>query len=248
MTIINATKNLFGGCIVESADLPDDLAEFEARLEYSLGIWKTEGIKVVWLAVSRAKSRYIPICISRGFVFHHAVEDNLQMTLTLVQGSFIPPYATHYIGAGGVIIDEDRNLLVVSERYRSRPGRALKLPGGALQVGEHIAQAVVREVKEETGINARFENLVCLRHWHGYRHGKSDIYFVCRLTPLTKEITMDTRELVECLWMPLDEYLADKDIHSFNKLAVSAAANSHTGLSEKFIEIYNSETYELLAP
>ena len=75
---------------MESADLPQDPAEFTARLEYSLGIWKAEGVKVVWLAVSRAQSLFIPQCVAAGFIFHHAVEDRLQMTLALVPGSFIP--------------------------------------------------------------------------------------------------------------------------------------------------------------
>ena len=248
MTIFNAQKNLFGGCTVEPSDLPQDAGEFAARLRYSLDVWKAEGLKVVWLAVSRAQAQLVPICVAAGFVFHHATEDFLQMALALVPGSFIPPYATHYVGAGGVVIDSANRLLVVSERYKLLPGRRLKLPGGALQAGEHIAQAVVREVKEETGINARFEYVVCLRHWHGYRYGKSDIYFVCRLTPLSTEITMDTRELVECLWLPLDEYLADTDVHPFNKLVVRAAAASKSGLGEKYISEYKTETYELLVP
>ena len=248
MTIIDAKKNLFGGCVVEPSALPQDPAEFTARLKHSLEIWKAEGVKVVWLAVSRAQAQLIPLCVAAGFVFHHTAGDTLQMTLTLVPGSTVPPYATHYAGAGGVVIDGDGRLLVVSERYKQVPGRRLKLPGGALLEGEHIAAAVVREVKEETGIDARFEYLVCLRHWQGYRYGKADIYFVCRLTPLSTQIHMDTRELVECLWLPLDEYLADTDVHPFNKLVVRAAAASRSGLAERFIPEYANETYELLVP
>ena len=66
---------------------------------------------------------------------------------------------------------------------------------------------MVREVLEETGVRTRFEAVVCLRHWHGYRYGKSDIYFVCRLSPLSREITMQEEELEAALWMPVDEYL-----------------------------------------
>jgi 8-oxo-dGTP pyrophosphatase MutT (NUDIX family) len=248
MQIIQAEKNPFGGVVVDSSALPEDPERFAACLDYSLEVWKAEGARLVWLAVSRSQAALIPVCVSRGFVFHHAREDSLQMTYTIVPGSFIPPYATHYVGAGGVVLREDGRLLVASEKYKMFPGRRLKLPGGALQGGEHIAAAVVREVKEETGIDARFERLVCLRHWHGYRYGKSDIYFVCRLTPLSTEITMDTQELVECLWLPLEDYLADTDVHPFNKLVVRAATGSQTGLSEKFISEYKPETYELLLP
>ena len=247
MTIFNAKKNIFGGCVVEPRDLPADPEEFSARLEYSLGIWKDEGIKVVWLEVSRDKAQLIPLCTAAGFIFHHASEELLEMTLALIPGSTIPPYATHYIGAGGVVLDNDKRLLVVSERYKQAPGRRLKLPGGALKEGEHIAAAVVREVKEETGIDARFEYVACFRHWHNYRYGKSDIYFVCRLSPLSTEIHMDPGELVECLWLPLDEYLADPDVHNFNKHVVRAATSGNKGLVENSIPEYASETYELMA-
>ena len=67
----------------------------------------------------------------------------------------------------------------VHRRDNSRP--YYKLPGGALHPGEHMVDAVVREVLEETGVHAKFEALVCFRHWHGYRWNKSDIYFICRL-------------------------------------------------------------------
>ena len=233
---------------MEPADLPEKSGEFAARLEYSLVVWKSQGIKVVWLSTTRAQAALIPVAVAQGFVFHHALEDRLQMTCTLIPGSSIPPFATHYVGAGGVVLRDDGQLLVVSEKYKQMPGRRLKLPGGALLAGENIGTAVVREVKEETGIVAKFESVVCLRHWHWYRYGKSDIYFVCRLTPLSTEITMDTGELAECLWLPLEEYLADTDVHPFNKLVVRAATGSAPGLSEKFIPEYKSETYELLIP
>ena len=35
------------------------------------------------------------------------------------------------------------------------------------------------------------------RHWHGYRYGKSDIYFVCRLSALSEEVTMQAEEIEE---------------------------------------------------
>lgn len=88
--------------------------------------------------------------------------------------------------------------------------------------GEHLAEAVVREVLEETGVESQFESLVCFRHWHGYRYGKSDIYFVCRLRPLSAEITMQVEEIQECLWMPVQEFFDTENVSEFNKWIVRA--------------------------
>ena len=152
----------------------------------------------------------------------------LMLTLALEEGAFVPAHATHYTGAGGVVLNDQQELLVVSERYRNAPNQTprFKLPGGALHAGEHLAEAVVREVLEETGVQTRFEALVCFRHWHGYRFGKSDIYFVCRLKPLSSEIVRQEEEIDACVWMPVSDYLADENVSIFNKRIVQAALES----------------------
>lgn len=234
--MLASTQNPFGGRIVDEDTLPTDPREFATLLEASVEAWRSEGCKVVWLRLPLHTAALVPIAVESGFVYHHATEDAVQLTLTLVHGSYVPPFATHYIGAGGVVLrraGEERpvgdtrangaaaELLVVSEAYRTR--RHYKLPGGALHPGEHIVDAALREVKEETGIDTSFESLVCFRHWHGYRHGKSDIYFVCRLKPLSFEIERDETEISECFWMPVEEYLAHPDVHAFNRRIVAAA-------------------------
>jgi 8-oxo-dGTP pyrophosphatase MutT (NUDIX family) len=227
MEVIEATTNPFRGVIPRPTSLPDDPDEFRLLLRHSLEVWKSQGYLVVWLQIPIAKSALIPAAVAAGFTFHHSGESYLMMTHRLVKDAFIPPFATHYIGVGGVVLNDESELLVVCERYR-RPGQPpfYKLPGGALQPGEHLVDAVMREVLEETGIKTRFEALVCFRHWHGYRYGKSDIYFVCRLRPLSREITMQVEEIEECLWMPVEEFLGAEGVSIFNKRIVRAALES----------------------
>lgn len=221
MDLLDSERNPFDGRVVNLDDLPADTASFRSRLEYSIERWRAEGIRVVWLRLSLPLAAYVPVAVELGFVYHHADESAVELTLTLVDGSYIPPFATHYVGAGGVVLTDDGRLLVVSEAYRKK--RHYKLPGGALHPEEHIVDAVLREVEEETGIRTEFVSLVCFRHWHGYRHGKSDIYFVCRLTPLGFEINRDPREISECFWMPVDEFLNHPDVHAFNRRIVRAS-------------------------
>ena len=227
MKLIESKPDPFGGIVPDPARLPEDPAVFTSQLAHSLIHWQEEGYKVVWLELPISQAALVPVAVDSGFTFHHSGEAYLLLTRRLVEGSYIPPYATHYIGVGGVVVNGARELLVVSEKYRQRSrGPAYKLPGGALQPGEHLAEAAVREVLKETGVRTRFESMACFRHWHGYRYGKSDIYFVCRLSPLSTDIAMQVEEIKQCLWMPVDEFLASEEISPFNQRIVRAALES----------------------
>jgi ADP-ribose pyrophosphatase YjhB (NUDIX family) len=219
--MLEATTNRFGGKVVGPESLPSSAEELARELAESTSAWRSEGAPLVWLELPISRAALVPVAVAAGFVYHHATEHTLHLTLRLVPGAYVPPDATHYVGAGGVVLTDDRRLLVVSEKHHKK--KHLKLPGGALHPGEHIADAVIREVLEETGVRTRFVSLVCFRHWHGYRQEKSDIYFVTRLEPLSFDLRPDPSEIEECFWMPLDEYLSSPHTHPFNRRIVEAA-------------------------
>jgi ADP-ribose pyrophosphatase YjhB (NUDIX family) len=246
MKALTYTLNPFDGAVIETSDLARDIAGFTAELRATVKILKAQNIKVIWMTLPIEQSALIPAAVASGFIYHHAGEKYLEMTLTLIEGSYVPPYATHYTGAGGVVIDDEQNLLVIVERYKGKYKRHYKLPGGTLNQGEHISDAVCREVLEETGIKTEFQFLSAFRHWHGYRYGKSDIYFVCRLKPLTHNIIMDAEEIEEAIWIPVEQYLSSGETHPFNKRIVESAL-SDTGLKLDEIKDYGTpETHEIL--
>lgn len=248
MELLAHTPNPFRGVVVNPGELPEDPQTFQQRLVPSLKTWKQEDFRVVWLEVPIQLAGLIPIAVEAGFTFHHSTEDYLMLTLRLEEGAFIPPFATHYIGAGGVVLKEDEHLLVVCEKHRRTKTPFYKLPGGALHPGEHLEEAIKREVLEETGVQTRFEALVCFRHWHGYRYDKSDIYFVCRLSPLNHDISMQAEEIEECFWMPVTEYLNSDHVGTFNKQIVQAALKS-PGVSPTQIEGYSDpQKHEIFMP
>ncbi|MCI0813056.1 MAG: NUDIX domain-containing protein [Chloroflexi bacterium] len=248
MEVIDFNTNPFGGVVINHHALPEDPEQFRRQLHHSLEAWREDLHKVAWLEIPTPKAALVPVAVEAGFVYHHASEAYLMLTKQIMQGAYVPPYASHYIGAGGVVLSEERELLVVSERHRRSRGPAYKLPGGALMPGEHLTDGVIREVLEETGVKTKFEALVCFRHWHGYRYDKSDIYFVSRLSPLSKEITIQEEELDEVLWMPVDDFLNDDGISIFNKTIVKAALKS-PGIVPSFIPGYGDERqYEFFLP
>ena len=249
MQPLESTTDPFEGVSPLPEGLPEDPDAFSAVLRHSIKSWTAGGFRLVWLKVPLSRAALVPVAVDQGFVFHHAEEDYVQLSLKLVEDAFVPNHATHYIGVGGVVVNEAKELLVVSERYRSRSrGPAYKLPGGALHPGEHLAEAAIREVLEETGVETTFESLACFRHWHGYRFGKSDIYFVCRLSPLSLEITMQESEIAECLWMPVADFMGDDAISPFNKRIVGAALH-HPGIVPSVVDGYGDpDRYEFFMP
>lgn len=59
--------------------------------------------------------------------------------------------ASPLVGVGGVIVQEGRVLLV---RRGTEPLRGRwSIPGGLIDIGESLHQAVIREVREETGLD-----------------------------------------------------------------------------------------------
>ncbi|MBX2999895.1 MAG: NUDIX domain-containing protein [Caldilineaceae bacterium] len=223
MQLLEHTLNRFNGIVIDPQALLRDPADFGEHLQWSVAQWQTEGRFLIWLEIPLERAVLIPAAVAAGFVFHHSQPHYTMMVHQLQPNALIPGYATHYIGIGGVVLNEARELLVVSEVHRSSARPYYKLPGGALHAGEHLAEAVVREVFEETGVRARFESLVSLRHWHGYRHGRSDIYFVARLAALSREICKQDDEIDDCLWMPVEDYLTSDLVGTFNREIVRAA-------------------------
>ena len=60
------------------------------------------------------------------------------------------------VGSSAIVVD-DRNRILLQRRADSGNWA---LPGGAMDIGERLAESAVREVKEETGFDVRIERIV----------------------------------------------------------------------------------------
>ncbi len=245
--MLKATKNRYGGIFVSHEDLPDSPSYFEQLLATALQAWEHDGVKVAWIQVSAAKSALAPVAIANGFEFHHCKTNELMLIKRITAGAYVPLPATHTIGAGGIVLSEKHEILVVLEQQdlTARPGY-FKLPGGMLEKGEHFSEGVVREIYEETGIHAEFQGLISLRHHHQGQFGNSNIYAVCKLRPLTFDITIDTTEIGRAMWISTEEYLASPEVGLYNKCVVQAALSSKPLKSIKIEGYMNRpEDYEI---
>jgi len=62
----------------------------------------------------------------------------------------------------------------------------------------------VREVREETGINADFLGVMGIRETANFKYGASDLYFGTILFSRSTEIAIeDVREVKQATWVPL---------------------------------------------
>lgn len=192
MNVLSCVRNEFDGILVTEERLPELPEQFSQRLSISLDQWSQQGIKLVWLQIPAERSQLIHAAVMLGFEFHHCHPAEIMLVRRMVPEAYLPLFATHGIGVGAVVLSEQRELLTVLERrdVAKRPGH-FKLPGGMLEKGEHMAEGVVREVFEETGVRTEFQGLISFRHVHRGQFGASNLYVVCRLKPLSHEITID---------------------------------------------------------
>lgn len=134
----------------------------------------------------------------------------------------VPMFASHQVGVAGLVINDLGEVLVIKEK--TGPAGVLgryKLPGGLADLGEDFGVTACREVWEETGVQCEYKSVVAFRHLHAVTtFGRSDIYVICRLVPLTSAIVMDTAEISVCEWMPLRRFASlsveKGEIHEMN--------------------------------
>ena len=71
--------------------------------------------------------------------------------------------STPILAASAVVTDDDGRFLLVKRGHQPAQG-LWSLPGGSVEDGESLAQAAVREVKEETGLDIATGDEVWLIH------------------------------------------------------------------------------------
>ena len=114
----------------------------------------------------------------------------------------------HRIAVGAIVIQEEKILLV---RYYDRHGSSFLVgPGGGVHNdGESITQALVREVKEETGIEVRPHKLLFVEDLLSSRYRMVKIWFLCNIVGGQVEKTQGAIDegIIEVRWYRRDELI-----------------------------------------
>jgi ADP-ribose pyrophosphatase YjhB (NUDIX family) len=200
----------------ETVSMAHDKDDFALSLEASLTKWRCEGKRGIWIHIPTDFAHLVPVCISQGFEFHFAKPGMLVLTQWLPEDSEsrLPHGPTHQVGIGALVINEEGHMLVVQEKTGPASEFKLwKMPTGLLDPGEDIGMAAERELKEETGLDAKIVKIVCFRQAHAGGDRGSDLFFVCLMSPIAtheQQVTAQEEEIAEVKWMDMDEFCAQE--------------------------------------
>lgn len=120
------------------------------------------------------------------------------------------------IAVSAFIVNQDKILLLKrSDDESFLPGK-WEVPGGGIDVGESIEQGVMREVKEEAGIDVTVKDLF---GYFEFVDGKGvqtvNLNFLCTMDAKHGDVDVALGEMQEARWVELEDF-DDVDFTSHN--------------------------------
>ncbi|XP_057960664.1 nudix hydrolase 2-like [Malania oleifera] len=220
-------SEVHGGLMLEMKE-PMDSEVFVDFLRFSILDCRRQGRKGVWLKLPIELVNLLEAAVKEGFWYHNAEPKYLMLVYWVHEGlSTVPANATHKVVIAAFVMNEKREVLVVQEKIGKFKGTGVwKFPTGGVDEGEDICEAAVREVKEETNIDTEFVEVLAFRESHKSFFGKSELYILCMLQPISFDIQKQELELDAAQWMPFEEYAAQPFVqkHELYKYGVVICA------------------------
>jgi 8-oxo-dGTP diphosphatase len=151
----------------------------------------------------------------------------------------------HSISTGGVLIENDYVLLV---QVNYGPNKDLwMIPGGMVDAGESLEEAVVREIQEETGLTTSPKRIVGIRSGvkqkkNGFETGIYVVFEMKYVSGTTK--ALDANEISNIEFVPISDALLNPNVIELSKEFIRATMKSDTGLIKQDKVISTNTKYK----
>ncbi len=131
------------------------------------------------------------------------------------------------------------NQILLIKRVKGDYVGFLGLPGGKIEKNEHLSEAAIREVLEESGIESVFKNYLGIVSEHLVENGNVLQHFllhICELKPKSTDILNDSEGRLD--WFNLDDInnLKDKIIPSDFLIIEKIVKNNEKGYYNCILE------------
>ena len=103
----------------------------------------------------------------------------------------------HFVSVAGLVTNEKDEVLLVKS-----PRRGWEFPGGMVEPGESLQEALIREIFEESGIHVIIIGFIGI-----YKNIKSDIVNIDFCCKYEFGIPTTSEESLEVGWFPMDEVI-----------------------------------------
>ncbi|HEX5898982.1 MAG TPA: NUDIX domain-containing protein [Solirubrobacteraceae bacterium] len=141
----------------------------------------------------------------------------------------MPTTSTEF-SAGGVVVRDGACVVIVPTRPAADGSKVLALPKGHPEDGESPADAALREVREEAGVEARLvEPLGDVRYWYtrdGRRIAKVVTFFL--LEYVSGEVEDHDFEVEQARWMALEDAALELSYAGEREMAARALSRTRT--------------------
>ena len=146
--------------------------------------------------------------------------------------SYPKSFAQHFIGVGAVVVHQGK-ILLVKPNYGKGRGKFM-IPGGFVEPGETLTEAIIREVREETGMDIGVLEVLSVRTMVRLSDKLTDLYSIMRCNLLSSPDTIQAQasEIEEVAWIPIKNYDKNPEFSEYTKIIIKKAtrSNSTSGL------------------
>lgn len=118
-------------------------------------------------------------------------------------------FPTHIVAVDGIIENANNEILLVKNRHHG----AWTVPGGQVESGENLIDALMREIKEESGVNVTVDRLICVSSntcsypgYNGYDIVPTKVMFGFTCTYVSGELCTSD-ETSETKWVSKNEVM-----------------------------------------